>query len=211
MEHNFFPRFKWRLALRCTPESNYWRGCRWRPYTQIIGGIYILHLPRVSAPLTVSTLSWWKINFSIRCINRSKSYCKVWAEFCDGLIWRQKNPRNRYFHRFHAVFSFIGCDRTRCLLVCFLEGGGRSCFLVLKQAYIEFKVFIHIPKRSFGKMPNPVYNTECNLLSECLIGALTWTFERCRECIAFLPFCNKMWSVLTSVRLSENTKVKLPV
>ena len=45
--NTFFPEFRWRSALRCTPESNYWRGCRCRPYSnywggysQIIGGIY---------------------------------------------------------------------------------------------------------------------------------------------------------------------------
>ena len=50
--------FKFWPALRCTPESNYWRGCRWRPYSncwgvysQIIGRIY--HpIPPVSAPLS---------------------------------------------------------------------------------------------------------------------------------------------------------------
>ena len=36
MKH-FFPEFKYRPALRCTPESNYWRGCRWRPYSNYWG------------------------------------------------------------------------------------------------------------------------------------------------------------------------------
>ena len=43
----FFPEFKWRPALRCTPESNYWGVCRCRPYSnywggysQVIGGTY---------------------------------------------------------------------------------------------------------------------------------------------------------------------------
>ena len=33
----FFPEFKWRPALRCTPESNYWKGCRCRPYSNYWG------------------------------------------------------------------------------------------------------------------------------------------------------------------------------
>ena len=55
----FFPEFNYRPALRCTSESNYWRGCKrrpysncWRVYSQIIGEIYP---PRVSAPLAVKT------------------------------------------------------------------------------------------------------------------------------------------------------------
>ena len=57
----FFLKFKWTPKLRYTPESNYWEGCRCRPYSnywggysQIIGG-YIPHLPRVSAPLVKET------------------------------------------------------------------------------------------------------------------------------------------------------------
>ena len=37
--NTFFPEFQWTPTLRCTPESNYWGGCRCRPYTQTIGGI----------------------------------------------------------------------------------------------------------------------------------------------------------------------------
>ena len=56
---DFFPEFKWRPALRCTPESNYWRGCRCRPYSnywgdtvKLLGGYPpIPHPLRVSAPL----------------------------------------------------------------------------------------------------------------------------------------------------------------
>ena len=58
-QKTFFPKVKWTPTLRCTPESNYWRGCRCRPnlnywgkYSQIIGGIY--PSPRVLAPLAPS-------------------------------------------------------------------------------------------------------------------------------------------------------------
>ena len=51
----FFSEFKYRSALRCTPELNYWRECKGRPYSNywglyshIIGGMYP---PRVSASL----------------------------------------------------------------------------------------------------------------------------------------------------------------
>ena len=60
--NTFFPEFRWRPALRCTPESNYWRGCRCKPYSnywgdtvKLLGGYsqivgeYIS--PRVSEPL----------------------------------------------------------------------------------------------------------------------------------------------------------------
>ena len=33
----FFPEFIWTPPLRCTPESNYWRGCRCRPYSNYWG------------------------------------------------------------------------------------------------------------------------------------------------------------------------------
>ena len=56
-EHFFPPNSKWRFALRCTLESNYW-GDADVDHTQIVGGIqsnywgrYIPHPPRVSAPL----------------------------------------------------------------------------------------------------------------------------------------------------------------
>ena len=63
--NTFFPEFKYRSALKCTPESNYWRGCRKRPYSncwggysQIIGG-YIPPSPRVLAPLAIAPLRPW--------------------------------------------------------------------------------------------------------------------------------------------------------
>ena len=38
-KESFFPEFKWTPTPRCTPESNYWGGCRCTPYsTQITGG-----------------------------------------------------------------------------------------------------------------------------------------------------------------------------
>ena len=47
----FFPEFKWIPTLRYTPESNYWRGCRCRPYSNyfedtvnLLGG-YIPPIP----------------------------------------------------------------------------------------------------------------------------------------------------------------------
>ena len=58
-EH-FFPDFKWTPTLRCTPESNYWGGCRCTPYStqttgrdtaKLVGG-YISPSPlQVSAPM----------------------------------------------------------------------------------------------------------------------------------------------------------------
>ena len=36
--NTFFPEFKWRPALRCTPQSNYWGICRCRPYSNYWGG-----------------------------------------------------------------------------------------------------------------------------------------------------------------------------
>ena len=57
----FFPEFKYRAALRCTPESNYWKGRKWKPYSncwgdtvKLLGG-YIPHPPPppVSAPLLI--------------------------------------------------------------------------------------------------------------------------------------------------------------
>ena len=61
--NNFFPEIKWTPTLRCTPESNYWGGCRCTPYsTQTTGGDTAKLLgeiyppippppPRFSAPL----------------------------------------------------------------------------------------------------------------------------------------------------------------
>ena len=50
-----FPEFKWRPALRCTPESNYWGDAN-VDHTQIIGG-YIPPSPPYQglAPLTPQT------------------------------------------------------------------------------------------------------------------------------------------------------------
>ena len=55
--NTFFPEFKYRPALRFTPESNYWRDAD-EDHTQIVGGdtVKLLGgiyppLPRVSAPL----------------------------------------------------------------------------------------------------------------------------------------------------------------
>ena len=44
---DFLPKIKWRPALKCWPESNYW-GDADVDHNQIIGGKYP---PRVSAPL----------------------------------------------------------------------------------------------------------------------------------------------------------------
>ena len=58
--NTFFSKFKWRSALRCTPESNYWRGGADVDHTQIIGGIQsnywgecIPPFHRVSTPLAI--------------------------------------------------------------------------------------------------------------------------------------------------------------
>ena len=57
-KEHFFPDFKWTPTLRCTPESNYWGGCRCTPYStqttvgdaaKLLGG-YIPPL-RIPAPL----------------------------------------------------------------------------------------------------------------------------------------------------------------
>ena len=50
MEHLVSPNASTDLRSGCTQESNYWRGCRWRPYSNCWGDISP-HLPRVSAPL----------------------------------------------------------------------------------------------------------------------------------------------------------------
>ena len=42
--NTFFFEFKWRPALRCTPESNYW-GDADVDHSQIIGGLYPPYLP----------------------------------------------------------------------------------------------------------------------------------------------------------------------
>ena len=58
-EEHFFTQIYAQLYIL----SNYWGGCRsepfsnyWGGYSQIIGGIYPLHPPRVSAPLIESLL-----------------------------------------------------------------------------------------------------------------------------------------------------------
>ena len=45
----FFPEFKWRPALRCTPESNYW-GDADVDHIQIIGGIQSNYWGDISPP-----------------------------------------------------------------------------------------------------------------------------------------------------------------
>ena len=47
----FFPKFKWRPALRCTPESNFWRGCADEDHTQIIGGNTVKLLGGIYPPI----------------------------------------------------------------------------------------------------------------------------------------------------------------
>ena len=44
----FFPGFRSRPALRCTPESNYWGGMLMKTILKLLGG----YPPRVSAPLS---------------------------------------------------------------------------------------------------------------------------------------------------------------
>ena len=60
--NTFFPEFKYRPALRCTLESNYWRDAdedhtqTVRGYTvKLLGGIYP---PRVSTPLCLTASSF---------------------------------------------------------------------------------------------------------------------------------------------------------
>ena len=66
MEH-FFPEIKWRPALRCIPESNYWRGCRWRPYSNYWGDTVKLlgdispHPPGFSTPGCKQGLKWMSL------------------------------------------------------------------------------------------------------------------------------------------------------
>ena len=48
----FFLKFKWRSALGCTTELNYWRGCRWRPYSNYWGDISSPSLPGFGTPAT---------------------------------------------------------------------------------------------------------------------------------------------------------------
>ena len=52
----FSPDFKWRPGLRCIPESNYWRGCRWRSYSNYWGR-YIPPFPGFGTPAWYCTMS----------------------------------------------------------------------------------------------------------------------------------------------------------
>ena len=71
---HFSPEFKRTPTLRCTPESNYW-GDADVDHTQtiggdtvkLLGGIYLPHPPRVSAPLVVLISNLILINLELGC------------------------------------------------------------------------------------------------------------------------------------------------
>ena len=108
--NTFFPKFKWRPAVRWTPESNYW-GNADVDHTQIIGvdtvrlsgGIYSPHSLRVSAPLIATKIGLVGMKGYLKTYNRVKyilSYLsRFWMRlllmpnFADGL--RVFKPKSR--------------------------------------------------------------------------------------------------------------------
>ena len=70
--NTFFPEFKYIPTLRCAPELNYWRGCRWRPYSNCWGKIQLNYcrgyiLPSPAGFGTPDNKSTWKEHIDYLC------------------------------------------------------------------------------------------------------------------------------------------------
>ena len=133
--NTFFPEFRWRPALRCTPESNYLlEGMQMKTilkllggYNQIIGGDISPHPPRDSAHLSAIEMvelgsilcylylivSWkpsllgWLLD--LKTLNRSLySIVVVFLNILRGVFyWCEQQKQNKSFVRFPVGSSWL--------------------------------------------------------------------------------------------------------